>query len=261
HPAPRTTHRAVTIRKTFQWTIVLAAMIAAGGWYAVRYAFDHKDRLVLEGIRQDLAQRMPDWGVTIGEAHCDLRGRVMLMDVKVQPDPQQPPLLTIPKCLVTLDADLLLEQKQVFVQSVRIINPQVLFARDAAGLWNWHGLTRPAESGQTPELSVEQGQLVIDLAAADGVPATQITSRSINPRLVPAGTRRYLVQGASQIAGAGPLSFGGQIDFNTGAWRVAGSADQIEMSQGLLEQAAALAPDMGRKVAELSGGGLPATGA
>lgn len=247
----------MTVRKTFQWTIVLVAMIAAGGWYAVRYAFDHKDRLVLEGIRQDLALRMPDWGVTIGDAHCDLRGRVMLSDVKVQPDPQQPPLLRIPKCLVMLDADLLLEQKQVFVQSVRFIKPQVLFARDAAGQWNFQGLSRPAESGQTPELTIEQGQLVVDLAAADGVPATQIASRSINMRLVPSGQMRYLIQGASEIDGAGALSFGGQVDLNTGAWQMDGNADQVEMSQGLLEQAAALAPDMGRKVAELSGGSLP----
>lgn len=242
----------MTVRKTFQWTIVLVAVIAAAGWYGLQYALAHKDQLVLEAMRQHVASTMPDWGITIGDAKADFQGRVLLTDVAVIPDPQQAPIAFIPRCLVTLDTGLLIEEKQVLLRSVHVVQPQVHVIRDASGRWNWRKLSRLPSSQQTPEFTIEQGELLVDLAATDGVPETQLASRQVDCRLVPSGNRKYLVEGESRIDGAGVLAFGGSFDLNSGAWRITGRADQVEMSQGLIEKAAALAPDVGRKVAELS---------
>ncbi len=244
------------IRKVIQWAVLLLLLIAAVGGYAVLRTWKQRNALLLDGIRTEIATKAPDWDVVVGDAKIvNLRGRVRLTDIVIKPRGETTALLHIPECFITLDPDLLLRDHQVLIRKLTLSRPTVTLIRHADGTWNWQKLGRPAPSEQTPEVLVESGAFVVRVEAAAGLPETEIASRDVALSLLPAGLHRYLIEGASQIDGAGGLLFSGKIDLTSGAWELAGKADGLDMSPALLEKAAAFSPAVKRQVAELSGPG------
>lgn len=248
-------------RKVFQWTVVLLLLIAAVGLYVGWSMWQQRNALLLKGIRAEVAQKVPDWDVGIDAARMmDRRGQVRLRGISIKPRGESVPLLHIPECFITIDPDLFLKTGHpVVVRRLTLSKPTVTLIRHADGTWNWQKLGRPARSEHTPEVIVEAGSFVVRLEAAGGLPETEITSHDVALNLLPAGLHRYLIQGASQIDGAGGLSFSGRIDLNTGVWELTGKADGLDMSPELLEKAAAFSPAVKRQVAELSGPAVTVT--
>ncbi|MBX3435961.1 MAG: hypothetical protein KF861_00500 [Planctomycetaceae bacterium] len=244
------------IRKVLKWAALLLLLLAAVGGYAVMRAWERRDAMLLAGIRAEVAQRVPDWDVHIEEAKLlNTRGQVRLREISVRPRGETIAIVHIPECYITVDPDLLLNVHQVLIREVRVSRPTVTLVRHADGIWNWQKLTPPPPSEQTPEVLVESGAFVVRVEASGGLPETEIASREVTLRLIPAGLHRYLIEGASQIDGAGGLSFSGKGDLNTGAWELAGKADGLDMSPSLVEKAYVISPAVQRQVAELSNPG------
>ncbi|MCA9077056.1 MAG: hypothetical protein KDA93_18660 [Planctomycetaceae bacterium] len=241
------------IRSVIQWTIVLLLMIAGAGGYFAQQAWERKDQLLLEGIRAELSKKAPDWEVGIEDAHIvNMQGRVKLTNFSIRPDDAKVDFLHVPECYITIDPDLLLKEHKVLVRSLHVTNPTVTLVRHEDGSWNWQKLGKPTPSDQTPEIEVEGGTFIVKVEAGVGLPETEIVSRDVALVLLPSGQKRYLIQGASQIDGAGRLVFEGKLNLNNGSWELAGKADGLDMSPSLLEKAAAISPAVQRQVAELS---------
>ncbi len=248
------------IRKVIQWTIILLLLIAGAGGYFAQQAWEQKDQMLLDGLRSEVAKKAPDWDVGIKDAHIvNLQGQVRLTDISIKPRGEDTAVLHIPECFIKIDPDLLLKQHKVLVRSLRVSNPTVTLIRHEDGSWNWQKLGRPTPSDQTPEIEVEGGTFVVRVEAGVGLPETEIVSRDVALALLPSGQHRYLIQGATQIEGAGRLAFEGKVNLKTGAWELAGKADGLDMSPRLLEKAAALSPAVKRQVAELSQQGMTIT--
>jgi hypothetical protein len=247
----------MTVRRVCQWTIVLLLLAAAGVAFSVHLAWQHRNDLLLSGIRAEVQQQAPSWGVEIeGAQILDLRGKVRLRDIAVTPPGEARPLLHVPECVITLDQELLTQQRQVLVRSILLTRPTLTLTRHADGMWNWQKLGELTPSEQTPEVSITHGNLVLRFEAADGLPETEIASHDVAIRLIPSGWRRYLIQGATRIEGTGGLTFAGQADLQHRNWELAGQAVGLEMSPEMLEKAAALSPAVKRQVAELSQGNV-----
>ncbi len=245
------------LRSVIQWTIFLLLLIAGAGGYYAHQAWERKDQMLLEGIRSEIARKAPDWDVGIEDAHIvNVQGQVRLTDISIKPRGEDTAVLHIPECFIKLDPDLLLKEYKVLVRSVRVSNPTVTLIRHEDGSWNWQKLGKPAPSEHTPEIEVEGGTFVVKLEAGVGMPETELASRDVALFLAPSGQHRYLIEGATQIDGAGRLAFAGKVDLDHGTWELAGKADGLDMSPQMLEKATALSPALQRQVAELSQQGI-----
>ncbi len=233
--------------------LVLALLIAAAGAWGVYWTRRHTDDLLLEGVRQHVASRVPpEWNVGIENAHLGKGGLVRLRDIHIRPQGESQDLLHIPECQLHVDLSLLLEHQELAIRRIHIDGPTLTLLRHQDGLWNWQRLAPPKESEQTPEIEITGGSVVIRTEASDTLPAAEIASHDVDMRLTPSGRRRFLIQGKSHVESAGALTFRGEADLNSKAWSLTGEAEGIDTNAGLFENAAILSPDFHRQFAELS---------
>ncbi len=242
----------MNLRKTFKWSLffILLLLAAAGGtgyWFWMQ-----SDELLRSTILSHADVMLPEADIRLGKARFDFHRRIRLYDVELKPVENQPPLVTIPEIVLTIDKDLLAREQRVLVHKVTIQRPSVELIRRKDGTWNWQSLwPLPKSDNSLPEFEIENGTVTIHWEPDSGVQHTSVTVQNVNLRLIPSGHREFQIAASGQVNFSGKLTLEGQLDLDRHSWSVTGQWNDLKAGAELGQLISTIAPQFDQKIHSL----------
>ncbi|HLQ46787.1 MAG TPA: hypothetical protein VK137_18730, partial [Planctomycetaceae bacterium] len=239
-----------TLVKTLLWMVLLVATIAGIGRVYVLRAWGEREAVLKQQVLSKLCELFPDAKVELDEVRYDFGRDVVLTGLALRPAGQDIPIVKLPRSVVHLDRDVLIERQQVEVRKVLVKMPKLELIRDRNGQWNWQSLLPLPNQGQEslPEIAIEDGTVTIRVEQALGIPAGTLTLEHVDISLVPSGQREFLVKATSRCEHTGGIEITGRwhIDQQTG--QLDGAFTEITAGQELVGVAASFAPQVRAKL-------------
>lgn len=239
--------------------IVVALVVCCIVTVAILWAWTQRNAYVERTIRQSLDEHFSEWNITFSSAELDHRGRVVLSDVVVNPQGTSPPLCAMQGVRVTVDRDLLLNQRRIDVQSIEINRPHITALRDRQGNWNWQGLPELPTSegaGAMPLIKIRDAGIALQWEHADFDRALRARVDDMDIDFTPTTGHSYRFQGMGREETLGNSRFSGVLDLLHQTWELSGELQGLTIDQPFLQAASILSPDAERVVTQLQGPGL-----
>jgi len=272
----------MSVRKTVKWLLLIVALLAAGGGGYGYWRWSNANRVLLQTLREELADAAPGWNIEVESARFDWHRRIHIFNLTLKSPDGRATLLRVPEAVLVVDRDKLADSLIVDVQRVRLIGPEVHLVRDARGRWNWQDLPplkKAAKERSLPEIVIENATVHARLresresriesrepgrrisVARSGSGLSTLDSRLSGDtvihlrdgalQLVPESRRRFVLRGSTTVRDAGKLAFSGRWDLDTRAWSLDGKMQNVAASGELLALAVGVSPELRSHVARL----------
>lgn len=241
-------------RKTIKWFLVIVLVLGlAGGGYAY-WVWSNANRLLLQNVRETIAEMAPGWDVEIGAARFDWHRRVHIYDVTLKSPDGNGEMLRIPEAVLVVDREKLADAQVVDVQRIRLIRPELRLVRNSEGAWNWQKLPpikKPEKFPALPEFVVEEATISVRLERAGGAEPTEFSLREADLQCVPAAQREFLIKGSTVIRQAGRLDVNGRWNLDSGRFQCDGRMHDVPASGEILSLAVGVSPELRANVAKI----------
>ncbi len=191
-PPPR--RRAIGTRAAAAVAIILCGLAALLTLFTVLLDTEAVQRRVVDHVLPRASESLGR-DITLEDARAKLlpRPEVTLTELKVAGRKGEPPLLAAPEVKVELSLWTLLRTfgREVRVNAVRVVRPEVNLLRDREGVWNFEGLGRERPDGQAQtsrdftlgRARVEGATVnVIDRSSAHGEATVALTQLDVTAR-------------------------------------------------------------------------------
>lgn len=242
----------MTVRKTFQWAIILLLLATAGGGGYAYLLWSESNERIRKAVLAKFADILPEWEIALDRAQFDWNRRIHLYDLTLRAKGQTRSIARMPEVVLTIDRELFAKTQEIVVQKVRPIGPILDLTRDAHGRWNWQKLPPPPKYTQNwPEWEIAQATVRVSLEQTDGSPAAVFMLKNANLKLIPSGKRRYRLTGLTDVSEAGKLTIDGNVDFGSGVWWFNGRMNDVTSSGELSGLAVGSSPELRRKLARM----------
>jgi hypothetical protein len=244
----------MSVRNTMKWLLLIVALLAAGGGGYGYWRWSNANRLLLQTLREELADAAPGWKIEVESARFDWHRRIHVFNLTLKSNDGRETLLRVPEAVLVVDREKLADSLIVDVQRIQLIGPELHLVRNARGRWNWRDLP-PLNSSATkrslPEIDIENATVRVLLQQTGGLPDTAIHLRDGSLKLVPESRRQFVLQGSTAVRDAGKLAFSGRWDLDSRAWSLDGQMQNVSASGELLALAVGASPELRSHVARL----------
>jgi len=244
----------MSVRKTIKWFLLIVVVIGLiGGAYGY-WMWSNANRMLLNSVREKLAEKVPDWNVTVGAARFDWHRRIHLYDLTLKSNDGKATLVHIPEAILTVDREKLAELQIVDIQRIQIRQPDIHLVRDPQGLWNWEKLPPPRKPDKPlplPEWIIEEATIDVRLQRSGGAEDTAFTLRQSECKLVPAARREFLFKGSTLLREAGTLRVSGRWNLDNKSWMVDGRMQDVQARGELLGLAVGSSAELRKTVSRL----------
>lgn len=244
----------MTARKTIKWFLLIVLVLGlAGGGYAY-WVWSNANKLLLQNVRESIAEMAPGWDVEVGAARFDWHRRVHLYDVTLKSPDGSGEIVRIPEAVLVVDREKLAESQVVDIQRIRLIRPEWNLVRDAQGVWNYQKLPplmKSKKKSPLPEVVIEEATVAVTLQQADGAKPAEFMLRDADLQLVPAASREFIIKGSTVVKQAGKLDVTGRLNVDNGTWQCDGAMRDIRADGEILSLAVGVSPELRNSVAEI----------
>ncbi|TWT49066.1 hypothetical protein KOR42_39830 [Thalassoglobus neptunius] len=240
------------IRETLQWMLflLLIGVVAAG--YGAAHFWSMKDDLIRTTVDGVLSRMFPTCEVSFKTAELASDSGVVISELMLQSKVTGARLVSIPRVNIQIDSTALQESHSIVVRSVDLESPVLEVLRTADGVWSWTGFTTSSpEQTYSPEIRVRNGQIRLGIEQISGGVIHEIDGRVVEANLVPTAWKAFDITGALAVESLGTLQLAGNLDLRTLRWNLHGDLGDVRVDGPLIEKAALLIPDVGRRLAEL----------
>lgn len=244
----------MSVRKTIKMFLAIVCTIGlVGGGYGY-WVWTNANKLLLQNVRETLAEKLPGWDIHVNSARFDWHRRIHVYDVTLKAPNGQTTLARIPEIILTVDKEKLSEKQIVDVQRIRFLRPELHLTRDGDGTWNWQKLPPPRKSEEKsslPEIVVEEATVHLRLLQSDGSKPADFGLTQAGLKLVPAASRQFLIEGSTVVKDAGKLGISGKWNLDRTSWALDGTMQDIQANGELLALAVGTSPELRASVAKL----------
>ncbi len=245
-----------TLRGVFRCSLFLGMVGFVAAAIGAHALWRKTDKLVESALLAQIEERVPDWDLTFRSAKADWSGQVRVRDVVLNGFDGRP-FVEIPEMILELDMNLLLGSQKVLVKCVRINDPVVrvrcydsLRWREKE-VWNFH-LPKPNPSETAPpDVIVENGALLVQMAPTEGNSVAEFRAAGIRVNATPDSRHGYSTEIDAQVQHVGRIEVTARTDFDHGALEVKGRCDQIDLA-GVVQTILGVSPQAREQVATLS---------
>ncbi len=244
-----------TIGQTLKWlfVLVIAGGLAAGGY--AYYVWTESDEILAQKLRDRLHEIAPDWHVDFKHIRPDFQGRIRIRDFSLKTADGQSPLLDIGEVVLTIDRERLADPHPP-VKFVNWTKVRLHAVREADGQWNFQKLTPPKlDKNALPEFHIEHGTIFLEIrdatATASPVAAETVQIDNFHLRLIPRGSRQFLVKASAKFPGSEGISTEGNWQVDDHTWNINGQVKNLILDGALSKLAARVSPDCRSGLARL----------
>lgn len=228
------------------WLVLLVAVAAVIGRDYLLRAWGQRDQFLKQQVVRKLEELFPQATIELDEVRYDFGHEVGLTGFTLRPQQHDLPIVNLPKVMVHINRDALIERQQLEVLKVVVQSPQLNVIRNHDGSWNWQALRPLSKQGGSslPEVEIEDGTVRVVVEQAPGVPSGTLAFEHVDVQLVPSGKRQFRVRASSRCEHTGQIELLGRwhLDQNTGQFD--GQFTEITVGQELLGLAASFAPSV-----------------
>ncbi len=238
-----------TFVKTLLWLVLLVAVIAGLARSYLLPFWNNREALIQQQAVKTLRDLLPDAKIELGELRYDFGREISITGFSLRPPGQDVPIITLPKTVMQIDRDALIERQQLEIRKVVLRTPKLEVIRDRNGKWNWQSLLPPEMGkGALPEIAIEDGTVTVRVEQALGIPAGVLILEHVDISLVPSGKRQFLITATSKCEHTGSILMDGRwhVDQHTG--QIDGTFTEINAGQELVGVAASFAPEIRSKL-------------
>ncbi|MGH7128432.1 MAG: hypothetical protein ACREIV_07670, partial [Planctomycetaceae bacterium] len=241
----------MSLRTTIKWCLTLTGLVVLAGVGMAAWVWSRSDDWLEEKILKNLAETAPGWQIEIGRAHYDWNRRVEMRGVTICAGENEP-LVTLPEVEVFVDRQTLADEARFVIERVRLVEPVVVLARDAAGRWNWQNLPPLVPNDKPlPEFHVERATVRLRFEQPGGGSPAIVTLRRVDLKLIPSGRREFLIQGLTEVERAGTLTINGHCHLDKKTWNVEGRINGVTVDGNLFALVADASPQIKADLARL----------
>lgn len=239
-------------KESFSGLLLATLVLACFGFGAVLWGWSLRDQLLTDQLHQQLQEKFSEWNITFESAEIDHRGRVIISNVLINPNGTGDPLCSVEALRITVNQDLLFNQRQLDVQSIEVNRPKLNLHRARNGKWNWEDLpllTR--QQGAPPVIKIRDAEVTLQWEHAQIASPVRVQIKAVDADIVPTGRHRFQFQGAGQEETLGASQFSGEIDTLHKNWSLSGTLNGLLVDQPFLQAATLLSSDAKRVVSDL----------
>ncbi|MBL4886461.1 MAG: hypothetical protein JKY95_18275, partial [Planctomycetaceae bacterium] len=162
------------------------------------------------------------------------------------------PLCSVEGVRITVDQDLLFNQRQLDVQLIEVNRPKLNLHRASSGKWNWEDLPLlDQQQGAPPIVKVRDAEVILQWEHEQFARAVRVQLKAVDADIVPTGMHRFTFQGTGHEETLGVSQFSGKIDTLHRNWSLAGKLKGLVIDQPFLQAATLLSANANRVVSEL----------
>lgn len=231
---------------------ILALLMCCTVFVTILWGWAQRDHFLSRMIREGVNQQFPAWNITFDTAELDHRGRVVLRHVTLNPNQSETALCVMQGMRITVDRDLLLNQRKIDIQAIEINRPKLTAVREKSGSWNWQNLPMPeGEAGAAPLIKIRDATIALQWEHADFERAIRVQIDAVDMDFTPTAQHQYQFEGVGREETLGSSKFSGTFDTLHKTWELSGELKGLQIDQPFLQAAAMISPDANRMVSQL----------
>ena len=239
-------------RESLSGFILVTLVLVCFGFGAVLWGWAQRDQFLTDILRKKLQENYPEWNITFETAEIDNRGRIIISQLVANPEATELPLCQIDGLRITVDQDLLFNQRQLDVQSIEINRPKLQVRRESSGKWNWENLPAiEATKAALPVIKIRDATVAVQWEHEQFTRAVRVQVKAIDTDIIPVGKHRFRFQGIGREETLGTSQFAGDFDALHKNWSLSGVLKGLVIDQPFLEVATNLSADADRVLSDL----------
>ena len=239
----------MSIRRTITLMLLIVALAGAAGAKYVYTLWTRSDEMLRERLIATIRELAPEWQFDVGTARFGFQGiRVYNFKLKTRAGGS---FINLPEAVIVYDREQIAEQK-LLIHQIRLLQPQLVLARDRAGQWSFQGIPLPKSMHSSlPEIQIEQGTITLEVESENLERPLSLVLRDVNLHLVPSGKQQFAIAGTTLVEQAGALRVDGEWNIEQGSWSLEGGIQKLKLETGLLDLATSTVPELQQKLQKL----------
>lgn len=241
----------------FKWAILLLLLACALVGASGLWLWQNSDRLLRQKVEAGFQLALPDLELHIGTARLTGGSTLRLGSVEIRDRATDRAWLRAKELIAIVEPSELIERQRLVLKSIQLSHADVLAIRKVDGRWNWQDVRFVrTEGSQTPPLPLiilEDVRTQLELHHSSNLPPSGLILNTDAFQAVPKSAVSYVFDGDLGLRETASAKLTGELDINTGYWKLDARARNIQIGQKLVDVASKTAPRIQQTMARLDG--------